>query len=44
MDYKRKIGGFHSIFHPTGSVDEDIRYIKSILREYKGRFPENGID
>jgi len=44
MDYKRKIGGFHSIIHPTGNVDEDIRYIKSILREYKGRFPENGID
>ncbi|MFY7669097.1 MAG: 1-acyl-sn-glycerol-3-phosphate acyltransferase [Crocinitomicaceae bacterium] len=44
MDYKRKIGGFHSIFYPTGNVDEDIKYIKGILREYKGRFPEKGID
>jgi 1-acyl-sn-glycerol-3-phosphate acyltransferase len=44
MDYERKIGGFHSIFYPTGNVDEDIKYIKGILRNYKGRFPENGID
>jgi hypothetical protein len=44
MDYERKIGGFHSIIYPTGNVDEDIKYIKGILREYKGRFPENGID
>jgi 1-acyl-sn-glycerol-3-phosphate acyltransferase len=43
MDYERKIGGFHSIFYPTGNVDEDINYIKGILSEYKGRFPENGI-
>ena len=44
MDYERKIGGFDSIIYPTGNVDEDIKYIKGILREYKGRFPEKGID
>lgn len=44
MDYERKIGGFHSLFEPTGEVDKDIRYIKSILKNYKGRFPEKGID
>jgi 1-acyl-sn-glycerol-3-phosphate acyltransferase len=44
MDYERKIGGFHSIFYPTGNINEDIKYIKDILREYKGKFPENGID
>ena len=44
MDYERKIGGFHSIIYPTGNVDEDIKYIKGILRAYKGKFPENGID
>lgn len=44
MDYKRKIGGFHSIFYPTGNFEEDINYIKGILREYKGKYPENGID
>ncbi|MDX2361613.1 MAG: lysophospholipid acyltransferase family protein [Crocinitomicaceae bacterium] len=43
MDYERKIGGFHSVFEPTGDVDKDIEYIKSILRQYKGRTPENGI-
>lgn len=43
MDYERKIGGFHSLFEPTGNVDEDIAYIKSIMGKYKGRFPEQGI-
>lgn len=43
IDYQRKIGGFHSLFTPTGDVDADIRYIKNILADYKGRFPENGV-
>lgn len=43
MDYERKMGGFHSLFEPTGNVDEDIAYIKSIMGQYKGRFPEQGI-
>ncbi len=43
MDYKRKIGGFHSLFEPTGDVDADIKYIKSVLSQYSGKFPENGI-
>lgn len=43
MDYERKIGGFHSVFHPTGDVDKDIEYIKSVLSQYKGKYPENGI-
>lgn len=43
MDYKRKIGGFHSLFEPTGDADEDIRYIKTVLSQFEGRFPENGI-
>ena len=44
MDYERKIGGFHSLFEPTGDADADIEYIKSILKQYKGKVPENGID
>ena len=44
MDYANKKGGFHSMFYPTGNVDEDILYIKDILKQYKGRFPEKGID
>lgn len=43
MDYKRKIGGFHSLFEPTGDADADIRYIKGILSQFEGRFPEKGI-
>lgn len=43
MDYEKKIGGFHSILEPTGDVDKDIEYIKSIMRQYKGRFPEKGV-
>ncbi len=44
MDYEKKIGGFHSHFEPTDDVEADIRYIKNILKQYKGRIPENGID
>lgn len=43
MDYEKKIGGFHSLFEPTGDVEKDINYIKSVLAQYKGRFPENGV-
>ncbi len=43
IDYKRKTGGFHSLFIPTGNVDADIKYIKNILSEYTGKVPENGI-
>lgn len=43
MDYERKIGGFHSLFVPTGDADRDIAHIKSVLSQYKGRFPQNGI-
>lgn len=44
MDYEKKIGGFHSLFYPTGDVDADILHIKSVLKNYKGRFPDQGID
>ncbi|MDR0801860.1 1-acyl-sn-glycerol-3-phosphate acyltransferase [Fluviicola sp.] len=43
IDYKRKTGGFHSLFVPTGDIDADIRHIKGILSEYTGKVPENGI-
>ena len=44
VDYSTKTGGFHSLFEPTGDVDKDIAYIKSILKQFKGRHPEKGID
>lgn len=43
IDYKRKIGGFHSLFEPTGNAESDINYIKTVLSEYSGKFPEKGI-
>lgn len=43
VDYERKIGGFHSLFEPTGDVKKDIETIKGILSQYKGKVPENGI-
>jgi 1-acyl-sn-glycerol-3-phosphate acyltransferase len=43
MDYEKKIGGFHSLFQPTGDIEKDIAYIKSVLVQYKGKFPEKGV-
>ncbi len=43
MDYEKKIGGFHSLFVPTGNSDADIIKIKEILSQFKGKFPEKGI-
>ncbi|MFT6246182.1 MAG: 1-acyl-sn-glycerol-3-phosphate acyltransferase [Crocinitomicaceae bacterium] len=43
IDYKKKIGGFHSVFEPTGDVDKDILYIKGILSQFEGKYPEKGI-
>ncbi|MBI2259233.1 MAG: 1-acyl-sn-glycerol-3-phosphate acyltransferase [Flavobacteriia bacterium] len=44
MDYEKKIGGFHSLFEPTGNIDMDIISIKNILKQFKGKYPEKGID
>lgn len=43
VDYKNKKGGFHSVIHPSGNVEEDIIRIKKILSQFSGRFPEKGI-
>jgi 1-acyl-sn-glycerol-3-phosphate acyltransferase len=43
LDYVNKIGGFHSLFHPTGDIDADIACIKDMLRQFKGKYPQNGI-
>ncbi len=43
VDYEKKIGGFHSEFIPTGDVDADIESIKNVLKQFKGKHPENGI-
>jgi 1-acyl-sn-glycerol-3-phosphate acyltransferase len=43
MDFEHKKGGFHSLFEPTGDVDKDIAHIKSVLGQFKGKYPEKGI-
>ena len=43
IDYKNKKGGFHSLLEPTGDVNKDIAYIKKVLSQYSGKYPENGI-
>lgn len=43
VDYDKKIGGFHSLFEPTGNIEKDFAEIKSILGTYKGKHPEKGI-
>ena len=43
IDFATKTGGFHSLFQPTGDIDADIKAIKEVLGQYKGKFPENGI-
>jgi 1-acyl-sn-glycerol-3-phosphate acyltransferase len=43
VDYENKIGGFHSLFEPTGDIKRDIHDIKLILSQYKGKYPEKGI-
>ncbi len=44
LDYENKKGGFHSVYHLTDDVEKDIQHIKDALKQYKGRFPEKGID
>ena len=43
LDYEKKIGGFYGEFKPTGDVEADIESIKGVLRQFKGKHPENGI-
>ena len=43
IDYEKKIGGFHSKLIPSGDIEKDIKHIKDILKNYKGKVPENGI-
>jgi 1-acyl-sn-glycerol-3-phosphate acyltransferase len=43
VDYDKKIGGFHSLFEPTGNIENDFTDIKNILSKFKGRHPEKGI-
>ncbi len=43
LDYKTKKAGFHSLLVPSGNVEDDIKKIKEILKNYSGKIPKNGI-
>ncbi len=43
VDFPTKKGGFLEVFYPTGNVDEDIKFIKQRLGQFKGKYPEKGI-
>ncbi len=43
MDYTSKTGGIHSVMSPMDNAEENVNYIKSILCQYKGKFPDQGI-
>lgn len=43
MDYSNKTGGFKELFVPTGDAEADLKYIKKVLSQFQGKFPENGI-
>jgi 1-acyl-sn-glycerol-3-phosphate acyltransferase len=43
MDYEKKIGGISHAFHPTGDVEKDIEEIKGFYKNYKGKYPEQGV-
>jgi 1-acyl-sn-glycerol-3-phosphate acyltransferase len=43
IDYRKKTGGFHGIFIPSGNVKEDILSIKQQLAQYHAKYPEQGI-
>lgn len=40
VDYEKKEIGLTENFYPTGDEVADIKYIKSIYKDHKGKFPE----
>jgi 1-acyl-sn-glycerol-3-phosphate acyltransferase len=44
IDFERKTGGIrYEPFHVTGDADKDIEEIKSFYRQFKGKYPEQGV-
>jgi 1-acyl-sn-glycerol-3-phosphate acyltransferase len=44
LDYPSKTGGIHSLIDPMDNAEDSVEYIKSILKNYKGKFPDQGIN
>ena len=43
LDYPSKSGGVFKLFEPTGNVEQDIAAIKALFKQYKGKYPEQGV-
>ncbi len=40
LDYKRKVGGFGPLFHPTGDIEADMQEILTFYKGISGKYPE----
>jgi len=40
LDYKKKVGGFGPLFHPTGDIETDMGDILNFYRGISGKYPE----
>ncbi len=40
LDYRRKVGGILSAFHPTGDIDADMKIITAKYEGIVGKYPE----
>ena len=40
LDYKKKLGGIHSIVHPTGDYKKDMLPVMDFYKNVSGRYPE----
>ncbi|SHK80816.1 1-acyl-sn-glycerol-3-phosphate acyltransferases [Reichenbachiella agariperforans] len=43
FDYSKRLVKFIEEFAPTGQMEEDIAYIKSLYKDVKGKYPEKGV-
>ncbi len=40
IDYKKKEGGFHSIFYPSGDIQKDFEEIMAVYQNKTAKFPK----
>ncbi len=40
IDFKTKTIGIEDVYHPTGDIEKDMRYIKDYYSKFTGKYPE----
>lgn len=40
LDFRRKVGGFGPVFHPTGNVEQDMAAIQAFYKDIVGKNPD----